>query len=167
MTVDGEPEALPTAEEHELIAALAQLALEQAAPEELALFPETAEEYFRDPQGALDPRRRDEAVGFGLDLALMTPYVLAIATPVVRYLATLVRRHAGDDIDATLSRAVRRLLRRGDDAAPAAAPEVPTLTTDQLRDVRSTAYARAIGLGLDESRATLLADSVVGGLVLG
>ena len=56
----------PVAEEEELISLLAERALEQAAPEELALFPETADEYFRDPDAALNPRQRDEAVGFGL-----------------------------------------------------------------------------------------------------
>ena len=166
MTVDGEPAALPTAEEHDLIEALAQLALERAAPEELALFPETAEEYFRDPQAAVAPRGRDEAVGFGLDLALMTPYILAVAVPVVRYLAGIVQQSVGRELDASVSAAIKRLLRRHGDAQPSA-PEVPVLTSEQLREVRSTAYARAVGLGLDESRATLLADSVVGGLALG
>ena len=33
----------------------------------------------------LSAKGKDEAVGFGLDVALLTPYVLAVAAPVLSY----------------------------------------------------------------------------------
>jgi len=166
MTTDS-VERLPPEAETELVAELARLALERAAPEELVLFPETAEEYFKDPQAVLDPKRRDEALGFGLDLAMLTPFVLAVATPVIRFLASTVAEAAGQEAKPLVTRLVRRLLRRPDPAPEATEPAPPPLSTDQVRQVRDIAYQRAKNLGLDEDQAVLLADSVVGGLVAG
>jgi hypothetical protein len=166
MTVGGDAQ-LPPEAENELVAELARLALERAAPEELVLFQETAEEYFRDPQAVLDPRRRDEALGFGIEVAMLTPYVLAVATPVIRFLASTVAEAAGQEAKPLVTRIVRRLLRRPEPAAEAAESAPPPLSTDQLRQVREIAYQRATRLGLDEDQAVLLADSVVGGLVVG
>ena len=44
----GSGTQLPPEVENELVTELARLALEEAAPEELVLFSETAEEYFKD-----------------------------------------------------------------------------------------------------------------------
>jgi hypothetical protein len=164
MTVGGDAQ-LPPEAENELVAELARLALERAAPEELVLFQETAEEYFRDPQAVLDARRRDEALGFGIEVAMLTPYVLAVATPVIRFLASTVADVAGQEAKPLVTRIVRRLLRRSQPAPEAEAP--PPLSGDQARQVREVAYQHAKRLGLDEDQAVLLADSVVGGLVVG
>jgi hypothetical protein len=158
---------LPPEAENELVAELARLALERAAPEELVLFPDNAEEYFKDPQAALSPERRDEALGFGLDLAILTPYALAVATSVIRFLASTVGEAVGEESKPLVTRIVRRLLRRPDPASEAAEATPPALTAEQTRQVHEVAYQRAKRLGLDEDQATLLADSVVGGLVLG
>jgi hypothetical protein len=167
MAANGVAE-LPPEAENELVAELARLALEQAAPEELVLFPDNAKEYFKDPQAALSPERRDEALGFGLDLAILTPYALAVATSVIRFLASTVGEAVGQESKPLVTRIVRRLLRRPDTASEAAdeAPP-PPLTTDQTRQIHEVAYQRAKRLGLDEDQASLLADSVGGGLVLG
>jgi hypothetical protein len=158
---------LPPEAENELVAELAQLALERAAPEEMVLFSETAEEYFRDPQAVLDPKRRDEALGFGLDVAMLTPYVLAVAAPVIRFLASTVAEAVSQEAKPIVAGLVRRLLRQPDPAPDVAGQVPPPLTTEQARQVRELAYQRAKSLGLDEDRAVLLADSVVGGLVVG
>jgi hypothetical protein len=159
---------LPPEAESELVTELARLALEQAAPEELVLFQDNAREYFKDPQAALSPERRDEALGFGLDLAILTPYVLAAATSVIHFLASTVGEAVGEESKPLVTGIVRRLLRRRDPASEAGgeAPP-PPLTADQTRQVHEIAYQRAKRLGLDEDQAKLLADSVVGGLVLG
>src|ERR1700750_1185110 len=57
--------ALTAADEQALVRALAEAALEQAAPEELAVFDETAEEYFAAPEAVLNPKRRDEEAPSG------------------------------------------------------------------------------------------------------
>jgi hypothetical protein len=166
MTI-GSVERLPPEAENELVAELARLVLEQAAPEELVLFPETAEEYFRDPQAVVDRKRRDEPLGFGLDVAMLTPYVLAVATSVIRFLASTVVEAVREESRPLVTRILRRLLRQPDPGSEDAGDAPPPLRTDQVRQVREIAYQRAKRLGLDENQAVVLADSVVGGLVVG
>ena len=149
--------SLSRAEERELISELGKLVLDQAAPEELLVFDDTAEEYFRDPEAVLDPKRRDEAVGFGLELALLTPYVLAAVTPVVQFLLEAASDAVQSEAKGAVATALRRLLRR--DGAPAA------LSQEQLRSVRELAYTRACAVGVEEAKAAVIADAVIGGLV--
>ena len=165
MTV-GRGVQLPPEAENELVTELARLALEQAAPEELVLFPETAEEYFKDPQAVLDPKRRDEPVGFGLDLAMLTPYVLAVGTAVIRFLAATVADAAREESRPLVGRLVRRLLRQEESTTRPASEAPSPLSVEEARRVREIAYQRAKALGLAEDQASLLADSVVGGLVV-
>ncbi len=147
-------------EEQALVRALAEAALEQAAPEELAVFDETAEEYFAAPDAVLNPKRRDEAVGFGLDLALLTPAVLAAATSVVHFLLDVVGETVRDEAKATVAERVRRLLVHAGAAAPA------SLSPEQLRRVRDLAYQRVKATGADEAQASLVADAIAGGLAV-
>jgi hypothetical protein len=157
--------AMSSEEVRALASELAALSLEDAAPEELALFPEISEEYFRDPDGVINAQSRDEAVGFGLDIAMLTPYLLAVAMPVVQLVASVVEETAKEEAKASLASAVRRLLRR-DQGAPAEPDTQPALSRDQARQVRQAAYDQARGLGVDEQRAGLLADSLVGRLLV-
>jgi hypothetical protein len=165
VTVADDVPHTEVAYDEELVRDFAVTVLQRAAPEELALFEESAADYFRDPEAVLAPARRDEAVGFGLDLALLTPYVLAVASPVLAFLVQTVGGVLKDESEPAVRRWLRRLL--GRDGAPAddGAPAAPTLTTDQAERVREIALARATDLGLPEGQARLLADSVVGGLV--
>lgn len=155
--------------EQQLVTELAALVLEQTAPEELAVLSETAQEYFADPQAVLDPKRRDEALGFGLEVALLGPYILAVAIPVVKYLASIVADGMQDAATPLVADLVRRLFRRrGDGAAPPAAghPAPPAaLTADQGRLIRDATYERALALGLPDVQAGVLADAVAGGLI--
>jgi hypothetical protein len=151
---------LTTDDEQALVRALAEAALERAAPEELAVFDETAEEFFAAPDAVLNPKRRDEAVGFGLDLALLTPAVLAAATSVVRFLLGVVAEAVHDEAKATIADRLRRLLSHAGDAAPA------SLSPEQLRRVRDLAYQRVKATGADEAQASLVADAIAGGLAV-
>ncbi len=140
---------------------LARLVLEQAAPEELVLFEETSAEYFADPERTLDPGRRDEALGFGLELAMLTPYVLAVATSCLGFLArTIAETATSETTKPVIGDLLDRLVRRKKPLAGT----TPMLTTDQAAGVREVAFGRAKDLGLSEERARLLADAVVGGL---
>ena len=157
------------AHDEELVRDLARAVLARAAPEELVLFEESAADYFADPRAVLDPKRRDEAVGFGLDLALLTPYVLAVASPVLAFLVQTVAGAVKEESQPLLRRLVRRLFRLEDaDGSETASPSPsapPAITTEQAARVREIAYARAGDLGLPPEQARVLADSVVGGLV--
>lgn len=162
----GQARLLEPAEHRDLVRGFAEKLVEQLEPDELAVFDETAEEYFADPRAVLHPRRRDEAVGFGIDAELLTPIVLAVAGPVVEYLTAVVVEATGEGIKPRLVRMVRRWLRLAD-AGDAPTPEPPGLTQEQIEHVRSIAYARACDSGLTEGRARLLADAVAGGVRIG
>ncbi len=162
--------------EQEFVGHLARAVVGRVAPEELGLFAETEADYFRDPRAALKAGSRDEAVGFGLEMALMTPYVLAVGAAVARFLGTVVsdavRDQLREELKPVVAGRVRWLLRR-DDPVQADHREsggqirAPGLTAAQAREVRRVALQQAIHSGLDEQKAALLADAFVGALVTG
>jgi hypothetical protein len=156
------------AADRDLLEELARTILEHSAPEELVIFEETSEEYFRDPDAVLHPARRDEPLGFGLDLALLTPYVLAVAAPVLGFLVQTVAAAAKEEATPRVRELVRRLFNRsaGEGVRPEQDDQPLALTVEQAREVREVALARAADLGLPAEQARLLADSVVGGLVV-
>ncbi len=157
--------------ERDLVTQLATVVLEQTAPEELAVIDETADDYFRDPHAVLHPQRRDEPVGFGLEASLLAPIVLSVASYVVQFVVATVRDAAKDEARPVIVSLVRRLFRKGqpdqespDDAAAAA--KLQPLTEEQARAVRRIAFERAQALGVPENTAAVLADAVVGGVVV-
>jgi hypothetical protein len=161
--------------ERDLVGELACAVVRCVAPEELGLFAETEADYFRDPGLVLKARSRDEAVGFGLDLALLTPYVLAVGTAVVHFLAMVVsdavRDEARDELKPVIAGRVRLLLRRDDPAAagrrqPEEHDRAPGVTVDQAQEVRQVALRQAMRSGLDHEKAALLADAFVGALLV-
>lgn len=157
------PDPDPFAAERELITTLTAAALDRVAPEELLVLDETAAEYFADPRALLSAKGRDEDVGFGVEIGLIAPLLLAVATPVVKFLLDTVAGAAQDAAKPVVIGAVRRLIRwsglGADDHRP-----VP-LTAEQVRQARAIAYDQARRLGLPEQQCVLLADSVAGGLV--
>jgi hypothetical protein len=146
-----------------LIAELTELALSTAAPDELLVFEETAQEFFADPQAALTAARKDSAVGFGLELAMITPVALAVGSAVVQAILAAL----GDRVIQLGGRGVagllKRLLRKESQARQ---PGDISLSQDQARYVRQVALDRARALGMPEGQAALLADSFVGAIVV-
>jgi hypothetical protein len=142
-----------------LIAELTELALARAAPDELVLFEETAQEYFDDPQAALTATSKDTAVGFGLELVMITPVALAVGATVLQALGSILSERALKAGGRSASTLMRKLLRKG--------PPDPhlSLTQEQTQYVRQVALERAHALGMPPQQAHLLADSFVGALV--
>lgn len=148
----------------------------QLAPEEAPLLPETAAEFFDNPERTLTPSRGDEAIGFGLDIALWTPYVMAAAVAVVRFLAASVTQAVGDETSAATSRYIRRIFGRSADAnsrsgGPDGELEEPEglasgLSVELVQRIREIALDRAKGAGLEPTRAGLLADAIAGAVVV-
>ena len=153
-------------EERLLVAQLAESVLAQAAPEELVIFDETVEEYFQDPERVLRARGGDEAVGFGLDMALLAPYVLAVAGSVVTFLASIVVDSAKDETRTVVAGFVRRMFRGQHEKSSARADAPQPLTAEQVRRIHQIAYDRSIALNLPEETATVLANAVVGGILV-
>lgn len=149
--------------EDELAAELARAAVARAAPHEMRIFNAVSAAYLKNPERALDQRSKDEMLGFGLEsLAVLTPYALAIAKPVVLFLLGEVAKHATESSREAVVRLVRRLFGRRDEQ-----PEVQPLSPEQLTRVRELALGKARELDLEEEKAALLADAMVGSLVLG
>jgi len=153
------PQAPAEQADRDLVADLAGMVVGQLAPDELAVLPIVAEEYFADPGGTLRPRDRDEPLGFGMDLALMGPYALAVATPVVQFLASLatdiVKDQAKDAAKPMVHDLVRRMFHREPQTGAVA------LTPAQAQRVHDTSIRNALALGLPREQAQLLADALV------
>jgi hypothetical protein len=170
--MSNELDVLSTSEERALACELAQRVLEVTAPEELLIFDLTAEEYFADPEGVLKAEGKDQPVGFGVELALMTPFVLAVVSPVVKLLATMVSDAVKAEGQQAVSGFIRRLLRRPRANAPvpiqAQTPvgHPTSLTCEQLGLVRNVAFERGRSVGLTGDQAALLADAIAGGLAV-
>lgn len=142
---------------------LAQLVLDQVAPEELVLYDETAADYYADPQALLNPKSRDEALGFGLELVLLTPVVIAVAQSVGQWLAGAVIDATVKESSSTLVDYLRKRLRRN--LTPPSGQRPAPLTPEQLSQVKTVAYQRAVAIGVDPVQAGLIADATAGALV--
>jgi hypothetical protein len=155
--------------ERDLISELSLQVLTDVAPQEVPLFGATSAAYFARPGGSRRKGRRDEMLGFGLDMAVLTPAVLGAVTPVVRFLVAELAETAKDEASASLGQFVRRLFRRrrsdaGNDGERGE-QAATILTADQVRRARELARDRAVQLGVPQETACLLADSIAGGLL--
>lgn len=157
----GEPRTdLQADESRELSTQLAKLVIERAAPDELLTFDEVAEEYYADPQSTLTLNKKDEAVGFGLELALLTPFALAVAEFVIGFVGDLLRDIAKDAAKLPVSGVLNRVLRvRTDQASPSGEME---LTREQRARIFAAAKEQSARLGLDEDKAVLLGNAIIG-----
>ncbi|MGO4144592.1 hypothetical protein AB4Y77_05860 [Paenarthrobacter sp. YAF11_1] len=155
---------IPLGETRDVSTELARLMIERAAPDELLTFDEVADEYYADPESTLNPAKNDEAVGFGLELALLAPFALAVAQFIIGFLGDLLRDVAKDAVkDAAkpaVTGAVRRVLRLGSpqDSTSAAIE----LTAEQRDRVFAAAKEQSKRLGLDETKADLLGNAILG-----
>jgi hypothetical protein len=178
--------ALDRGQAESLTVELTELVLGDLAPDEIEILDITAAEYFAEPDAVLNPKRRDESLGFGLEVGLLTPYVLAALTPVVDYVASIVlataREEGRPQIEALVRRIFRLRVRPAGSSGSSGGPSTPAapdaqadpppdeghlaLTREQARHVRDLALARARDSGMPDGRARLLADSLVGALVV-
>ena len=152
-----------------LVADLARDTVRQVAPQELPLFRAYCEAYFKDPEKPLKGKQgKDEMLGFGTgaEVALLTPVVLAIAKEVVQFVAGEIAKSAKNESSGLIHDAVKKMFGkfRTADGEDTQAP--PPLTRNQLARVRQKAYEIACRMNVPTSQADLLADSVVGSLVV-
>ncbi len=119
------------------------------APQELPLFDETWRALGGRSRRA---RRREEPLGFGLPEA-GDVLVTAVASGVI----TTVLQDLGKDAGSRLARLARLRLRR----RPALTGQPDPLPPQRLAEIRKIAHAKARKLGLNERRASALADAVV------
>jgi hypothetical protein len=158
-----------------LVVELARSVVRDVAPQELPMFRANSALYLKDPAKAQQPDSQrkggaDDLLGFGagIDLTLVTPVALAVATEVIKFLATEIARAAKAESAPIIQAQVRRLFSRfaNETEAAAAGTGPATLTRQQLEQVRTIAYDTACRLHLTADQARLLADSTVGGLAV-
>ena len=171
-------EGLSQTDERAVVEALARLALDDAAPEEAPLFGPMADAYYDPRRGTPSGSKSDEMLGFGVDAAaavvLVTPVALEVAKNVLGFLVGELQTAFKDEAKPMIQALVKRVLRRGpkpegDKAAeePAAEPAAPPqLTQAQLDELRKVALSTAERMGLREPKASVLADAIVGAMVL-
>ncbi|NJP35329.1 hypothetical protein [Micromonospora thermarum] len=167
---------LPSVEDA-VVQELARRVVSRVAPEEGEIFDIVRDAYRRDPQRLTSPGGgRDQMLGFGVEAAaaLLTPLALGISAEVVRHLTMeavgaievgdrlrglLRRRRDADPADGQATPAPHT----GDpEAAPAASP-APAPPADHAR-IREIVLTRCRQAGVDDDRAGLIADAVVGAL---
>ncbi|MBG6218352.1 hypothetical protein IWX75_002833 [Arthrobacter sp. CAN_A6] len=160
----GQP-AVSGIEERELTIALARGAIDRAEPDELLTFDEAADEYFANPADTLEPDRRDEAVGFGLDLVLLTPYAIAVAAFTIQFLADVLKDAAKEAAVQPVAATIRRMLHLSPPTDEGESQE-PQWTEEQRRRILVVAKVEAQRLGLPEQKASVLGHAIVGVLGL-
>lgn len=143
---------------NKLSADLAKDILALAAPEELPFLDEAIA--LQSQNNLKVQRKKDQALGFGLDLSLLTPYVLAIMPSVIQFLGDVVNGAAVSLAQDRLTEWVRGLFRSHPGSA------VTPLTASQAHLVREMTYRKAEELGLPSGRASALADAVVGAVLV-
>ena len=169
---------LSQSDERAVVEALARAVVEDAAPEERPLFGPMTEAYYDPRRGTPSGSKSDEMLGFGVDAAaaavLVTPIALEAAKNVLGYLVGELQAAFKDESKPMIQALVKRLLRRGpksegdkaaaEPAAETAAP--PQLTQAELDELRKVALSTAERMGLREPKASVLADAIVGAMVL-
>lgn len=154
----------------ELAAELAKEVVAREAPAELRLFGVTSRAYFANPDRALKRGSKDEMLGFGVEsAAILTPYALAVARPVAQFIMKEVLQEVTTRSNEAILKFVQRLFGRTGEptAAESETPEIQPLSQEQLAHVRELALGKARELDIEDAKAVLLAEAMVGCLVLG
>jgi hypothetical protein len=160
------PSVASGVEDRELIVAVSRALVASIAPEESALFRPLSTAHFEHPERRARAQK-DDMLGFGSGevVAAVTPVVLTVVGQTLVYLRAELAKTVAHDAAAVLDAKVKALFhssRPGDQPAGA----LLALSREQLAGVRGRAIQEAIVLGLSEERANLLADALVGSLVL-
>jgi hypothetical protein len=156
--------------ENQLIAELSRRVVTEVAPEERRAFKPISEAYFKNPEKTLKGESgEDELIGFGIgEIALLlTPIILEIVKEVLKDVLK-------DSIKSSITKNAPTLLEKlkaflgqlfGDDSPQSTSPQyvqlLLPLNQEQLIQARQRAYEKAIQLGVDANKASLIADSVV------
>lgn len=100
--------------------------------------------------------RSDGSLGFGIELVTIASISLPVAQAIGGFLVTVLSAGAADAVSEGVTTEVRKRFKRRTDATPPPA--------DVVNKARKVAFEHSKTLGLDEGRATLLADAVAGAL---
>jgi hypothetical protein len=156
-------------DQNRLIADLTRDIVAQTAPQELPLFRTMSAAYFKNPDKVLkDQSGKDEMLGFGVSEAviMLTPSILAIMSQVVTFVTAEVQKSVATNSADVIADLVSKMFKKFRPAEKKDQENLLALTTEQLTRVRNLAYQEARKLALSDAQADLLADSIVGSLVI-
>lgn len=154
----------PVGEQRAVAVDLTEAALASVAPDEIPVLDETAADYYANPGAILRRDGADSPLGAGVEILMLTPYLLAAANAVMPMLATfvgeIVKGVATDVAKDSTSTWIRRFIKRRPDERPGAL----ALTPAQAHLLRGTIVERCFQAGLPSAQASLIADATVGAL---
>jgi hypothetical protein len=166
----------PLSVEEAAVEELARRVVRRVAPEEGEIFDAVRDAYRRDPHRLGGPGGGDRLLGFGVEAvaALLTPLALGIGAEVVRHLTleAVGAVEVGDRLRHLLGRrrAAGRAAgqacpdrRTGDAELAATDPPALPSAADRAR-IREIVLTRCRQAGVDDDRAGLIADAVIGAL---
>jgi hypothetical protein len=183
-------EGTTDSESRKLAEEISREVIAETAPEEITMFDQLVEEYYRDPAlPAPGSHASDDPLGFGLDsglLTLSTPIVMSIATQVVTYFKDEVIKSTREEAAASIRQKIKALLHAAAkdapetpmtaDASPSAQEHAPTaqsvgghelgFSREQLSMIRKIVRNEAKKHGLSEEEAAKLANALIGRLAL-
>lgn len=154
-------------EERAVIEEISKDLITQLAPEEIDLFGELAQDYFNDPAPPTSSKHRDDPLGFGgSDLIVAaTPVAMAMVSAMITFVTTEALKSAKDESADLIKKRVKGLFKKfSATSEPAAAP---TLTKDQLEQVKKLALKQAADFGMDAATAEKMSNALIGSLAIG
>ena len=147
---------------------MARLIVTRVAPDELSLYPAASRAFLANPAAMIgESNARDEVLALGgmTDIAMLTPYILAVSHVVLGFIGTdivepLVKEGAG-----AFRQKIKAIFKHPD--PPSQATSLPSeFTQEQLAQVREVALEKARMMHLPKEKAELIADAAVGSLAL-
>jgi hypothetical protein len=148
----------------DLVTDLARDLVIQVAPNELPVFNAVSKAFFASG-GKVASKPKDETLGFGLEFAMLTPYILSALGAVVSYVVNEVLSSAKEEASGVISSRIKKLFSK-DKPAEEAGVEPFSLSQEQASRAHKLAQERAESLGLETEQAKFLADAIIGSLVV-
>jgi hypothetical protein len=148
-----------------LVRELAERIVVAVAPDEIEMFPALADVHEADPEALLLRRDdRDEPLGFGIGdvSALLTPAAFFVAGMVADYVFERFLDRLVERSKPLLVRLFRRWRKKEREPAGVTV----TLTAEQAAEVRRLTVEKAREAGLPDATASVVADAVVGALLV-
>jgi len=145
-------------EKQAFVSRLSYEVVKDVAPEELSLFNDINEEFQKNPEAfsEKDPVKREKMLGFvgGPVEPLLTTAILPLVWSVVQYIAM-------KGIDAFKEAMAKKVEAKVKETVEGRGKPLPG---DKTGDLRDYVTRNAMILGLDEAKAAMIADSVIGKL---
>jgi hypothetical protein len=159
--------------ENQLIAELSRRVVADVAPDERRAFNAISESYFKNPEQTLKGEGgEDELLGWGVaEIAiLLTPIILEVAKEVLKDLLKDSVKESIKENSPVFIEKVKIFFKQlfgSDSSQPVQAQYLQfPLSEEQLKQAHQRARERALLLGVEVDKATLIANSVIASLQL-